>query len=409
MYRDLEGWAAALLGRQLRTYELKIAELCATNSVTPSPEDDGVLVETLTQYIKESVREITSEISTFVGEAIYRPTGTWSELEQTGKHLASELSVTVRLAGEIARLELMESGYEPTDRASFSRTRIERFCSQFCVIPHPFDITKKLGLSPDEVTRAARLLAYVVFHAVNERRLSGFETKFVSAFSRYLTCPRDSSASAVDQIAALFEPFLKKLAFLFNVCDETNKPIWSKGLDGLVSGLNLTSANTKCLDETYWRSRGVEDAVFRVAYQLRHKGAHEAHDYPYYERERNAFFVFAAILLSCRILMDSKADVAQALAHQGYVETMRELFVKVDELNAGPDGPRFVRESPTVTTRFGKLLAFGSRAQAIWPTCSATLADGLQGEYMAVKYELAEADREADLESYMEDMRSDEY
>ena len=36
------------------------------------------------------------------------------------------------------------------------------------------------------------------------------------------------------------------------------------------------------------------DAVFRLAYQLRQKGAHEAHDYPYYERERHAYFVFAA-------------------------------------------------------------------------------------------------------------------
>jgi len=252
-------------------------------------------------------------------------------------------------------------------------------------------------------------VVYVVFQAVDESRLSGFEHKFVSAFARYLTCPRDSSSSAIEQVAALFEPFLKKLAFLFDVRDASGNAIWPPGLDGLISGLRLTSTNLKESEVAYWQSQSVEDAVLRLAYQLRHKGAHEAHDYAYYERERNAYFVFAALLVSCKRLMNAQPDIARAIAHQGDVDMVRDLFVKIEELMEGPDGPREVGKPTVVPTRLQKLLTFSQRAQAIWPTCSSVLAEGLQSEYLAVKYEIAEADREAEIESYMESMRPDDY
>lgn len=406
--RDLVRWAAGLLEREVRRYELMIAEVCADNSAAPSPEDDAVLVNTLTQYIKDAVPEVINQISTFMGDTFYKAAWQWSGLNETGKRLASEISVTIRLAGEIARLELIESGDVPLDRTGFSQPKIERFCSQYSHIPHPFDVTKRLNIPQDRVRMATRLLIYVVFHEVTEHRLRGFESKFVSAFLRYLTCPRDLSASAVEQVAALFEPFLKKAAFLFNVRDAASNPIWPKGLDGLISGLNLTSADLKDSDEAYWRGQTVEGSVFRLAYQLRHKGAHEAHDYAYYERERNAYFVFAAMLISCKLLMDARPDADQAVAHQGDVEAIRDLFVKIGELIEGSNGPRDLNESSAIPSRFEKLLTFSRRAQAIWPTCSAALAEGLQSEYLAVKYELAESDREADIDSYLES-RADDY
>jgi hypothetical protein len=172
----------------------------------------------------------------------------------------------------------------------------------------------------------------VIFHQVSEHRLTGFETKFVSAFLRYLTCPRDLSASAVDGVAALFEPFLKKLAFVFDLRDAGNNPIWPSGLDTLTAGLRLTAADLDKKNDGYWRSQGVEEAVLRVAYKLRHKGAHEAHDYPYYERERNAYSVFAALLVAAKILIAARPDVAKAIEHQSDVDSIRDVFVKVDEL-----------------------------------------------------------------------------
>ena len=402
--RDLESFAADLLERELRTYESDIARLLADNSLTPSPEDDALLVSTLTHYVKAAVEEIRSQIHAFVGTTDYELPAAWSKVEERGKRIASELTVTVRLAGEISRLEIVEAGYETPSDTGFAQTKIERFYSQYSKIPHPFDISQRLELSPVELRNATRLLLYVVFHQVKEHRLTGFEGKFVSTFSRYLTCPRDLSASAVEQVAALFEPFLKKLALLFDVRDAANDPIWPHGLEGLIASLHLTTADLRNADDAYWRSQGAEAAVLRLAYQLRHKGAHEAHEYPYYERERNAYFVFAALVVAARTLIAARPEVAQAIGHQSDVDSIRDLFVRVDELVEGPYGPRIGAETRAVPSRLDKLVAFTRRAQAIWPTCSHELLVALESEYLSVKDELIESDRQADIESYLEDM-----
>jgi hypothetical protein len=406
---DLEAFAAGLMELQLRAYEIGVSRVLAENSMVPSPEDDAVLVNILTQYVEAAVEEIRSQIRVAIGKVDYELPGTWSELEEAGKRIASELSMTVRLAGEISRLETVDAEYETARDTGFAQTKIERFYSQYSKIPHPFDAGQRLELSTVELRNAIQLLLYVVFRQVEEQRLVGFETKFASTFSRYLTCPRDLSASAVEQVAALFEPFLKKVALVFDVRDAANNPVWPKGLEGLTAGLHLTTADLRDADEAYWRSRGVEDAVLRMAYQLRHKGAHEAHAYPYYERERNAYFVFAALLVAAKILIAARPEVAKAIAHQSDVDSIRDLFVRVDELVEGPNGPRVGTETPTIPTRLDKLLAFARRARAVWPICSHELLEGLESEYLSAKSELIESDRQADIESYFEDMRTDDY
>ncbi len=60
-------------------------------------------------------------------------------------------------------------------------------------------------------------------------------------------------------------------------------------------------------------------------------------------------------------------------------------------------------------TRLGKLLGFAQRAQNLWPGCSTLLAVSLENEYLSVKNELAEEDREAEIESYLEDRRGSQY
>lgn len=405
--QDLEKFATGLLEHELRLYELEIARVLAINSAIPSSEDDAVLVNMLTQYIKEAFGEIQGQILKIAERPSYEIS--WSGLEETAKRIASELSVTVRLAGELSRLETVEVEYETASDTGFAQTKIERFYSQYSTILHPFDSSQHLDLSPVELRNATRLVLYIVFQPVKEHRLIGFETKFISTFLRYLTCPRDLSASSIEQVAALFEPFLKKLALLFDVRDAANNLIWQRGLDGLTAGLHLTTADLRNTDGSYWKSQGVGDAVLRLAYQQRHKGAHEAHKYAYYERERNAYFVFAALLIAAKILIATRPEAAKAIDHQSDVDSIRDLFVKVDELVVGPDGSRVEAEMPVVPSRLHKLLAFTSRAQAIWPICSHQLLAGLESEYLSVKHELIESDRQADIESYLEDMRDDYY
>jgi hypothetical protein len=84
-------------------------------------------------------------------------------------------------------------------------------------------------------------------------------------------------------------------------------------------------------------------------------------------------------------------------------------LVKIEELVEGPYGPRIDDKSAAKPTRLGKLLTFAERAQALWPTCSTPLAEGLESEYLSVKGEQADEDREADIESYLEDMRGSQH
>jgi hypothetical protein len=177
----------------------------------------------------------------------------------------------------------------------------------------------------------------------------------------------------------------------------------------LLPALQLTSADLKKEDAAYWQARTVEDGIFRLAYQLRQKGAHEAHDYPYYERERNAYFIFAALLVSCLITLRIHPKVVDTVTHPAHVDLVRDLLVKIEELVEGPYGARVDNTPAAKLTRLGKLLGFAQRARTLWPTCSTLLAVSLENEYLSVKGEVAEGDREADIESYLEDLRGDHY
>lgn len=152
-------------------------------------------------------------------------------------------------------------------------------------------------------------------------------------------------------MAALFEPFLKKLAFLFDLRGTTGNPVWGAGLNDLLPTLKMTSADLKNDDAAYWQSQPVEDVVFRLEYQQRQKGAHEAHEYPYYDRERNAYFVFAALLVSCLLALRNHPEVVDAVTHQAHMDLVRDLFVKIQELVEGPYGSRLENAPAAKPTR----------------------------------------------------------
>src|SRR6266566_3307057 len=66
-------------------------------------------------------------------------------------------------------------------------------------------------------------------------------------------------------------------------------------------------------------------------------------------------FVFGALVVAARILIAARPEVAKAIKHQSEVDSIRDLFVRVDELVERPDGPRIGAETPTVPSRLHKL------------------------------------------------------
>lgn len=229
----------------------------------------------------------------------------------------------------------------------------------------------------------------------------------MNVFLRYLTCSRESSTSVAEQVAGLVEPFLKKLCFVFQLNDASGKPLWPFSLDGLIAGLNLSDADLKTSDRSYWEGCSVQDGVLRLVYQLRHKSAHEAHDYPYYESERHAYFVFASLVLACMAALQANKDVSKVVEYQETADALRELFVRIDELMLGPDGPRLSSKAGNPPDRLQKLLILTERTQAMWPNCSSRLFELLESEYYSIRHELLESDREADIEAYLDSMRDD--
>jgi hypothetical protein len=115
------------------------------------------------------------------------------------------------------------------------------------------------------------------------------------------------------------------------------------------------------------------------------------------------------MLLACHTLIKINPNALDVVNHQGHVDYVRDLLVKIEELIEGPYGPRIDMDKSANLTRLGKLMKFAERAQALWPTCSTALAQRLESEYLSVKEELTEEDREADIESYLEDMRGSQY
>lgn len=115
------------------------------------------------------------------------------------------------------------------------------------------------------------------------------------------------------------------------------------------------------------------------------------------------------MLIASHILIKTDSKVLAVVNHQGHVDFVRDLLVKIEELVEGPYGPRIDMRKSANLTRLGKLVTSAERAQALWPTCSTSLAEALESEYLSVKEELTEEDREADIESYLEDMRGSQY
>lgn len=410
LYKKLEEWAARLLEHQVRFLEQAIMNASSEHSFVPTPDDDAALRDEIMRFIDSSVEQVKQEMSGFTGYTPDQFYSSWSPLDNAAASLRDEVSTSVPLAGELARLEIVESDHVAVDTLGYAQVRIERFLSDnYARIPHPFQDGASLALPRDLLSRIVRLVTYVIFKAIDESRLNGFETKFRNVFLHYLSSSRESSAGAADRVSALFEPFLKKLAFVVDAKDANGTPIWPHGLEGLVRELRLTNSDLKNADAKYWEGQAVEDAVLRMAYQLRHKAAHEAHGYAYYEHERYAYFVIAALLVSAKIVLESDPNVAKVVEHQADVDAVRDLFVKIEDLAIGPDGPRLSGSGSVPRNRLEKLLAANHKAQTVWPTCSPNLRGLLESEYLTVRAQLIDKDREADIEAYLEDMRADQY
>lgn len=119
IYRKLEVWASRLWEQDFRAYEARIAEKYAVESLTPTSDDDTAVVAIVMLYLQTSVEAIREMIGAFSKYQVQDWESSWSSLRKMARHLRSELFASIALNGELIRLELAETGYEPLDRVGY--------------------------------------------------------------------------------------------------------------------------------------------------------------------------------------------------------------------------------------------------------------------------------------------------
>jgi hypothetical protein len=417
LYEKLEKWGERLLEGEIRSFDHKVWRLYSENLYVPTAEDDISLREEFTQYINESADAIRAEISNFTK---YKPEPSsygdrYSRLRQTVRSLSREFATVAELEGELLRLESIDGNPEAANKLEYGQIKIERFFSHnYREISHPYQIRNKYPLPSDRLARAIRFLTSVIFEETEEPRLKGLRQKFVSIFFRYLNCSRESPgamASVAEQVSGVLEPFLKKIALNYfdDTKDEKGTPLWHKSLEQLIRGLGLCSVDLTKSEDAFWAAQNIPDAAFRLAFRLRHVGTHEAHDNPPYENEKLAYFVFATLLIASDILVESHPAIRKKVDLQVDVDAVRDLCVKIEELSVGPEGPRTETSGKGPPSRLQRLLVVKSRVEILWPNCSAKLRGLLESEYLTVKAEIEETEREQNIEAYLDAQRDDDY
>lgn len=233
---------------------------------------------------------------------------------------------------------------------------LSRYCRHYLRHgPHPFGGRHTWDLSTNDLERALSVTILILTTPTVEHRLKDLTTRFQDAFHAYLATPRDqlgALVNAVERMAELVEPFLKKAVLILYPTAEyprpgSGTPLWHKQTEHIVLQLGICAADLRKSREDYWRRRSAADALWRVAYVSRHKGAHEAHEYGPLDVERIAYCVVGAMLSAgARFASDAGAAADQltiAREAQDIADLLRTRSTTFQVTHELPTTPEYVR------------------------------------------------------------------
>jgi len=206
----------------------------------------------------------------------------------------------------------------------------ERYCLAYlAAVPHPFGGGDTVTFNARELRQAVACARLVLQTPAQEPRLADLHDRFLSAFHAYLDTPRDQGGplvNAVERLAQLVEPYLKKLVLLFyssltyNAGTRTG-PLWHYGTEQILKTLGLVNTDLKATPPAYWESQPAESAIWRLAFVSRHKGTHEAHLLDLPSLERTATAVIASLVLAARYALSDPRSTAGE--HEGLSDALR--------------------------------------------------------------------------------------
>ena len=199
-------------------------------------------------------------------------------------------------------------------------------------IEHPFAPGVVLELAPTELEEAVAFVLQVLMTQVKEHRLADLDARFGTSFEQYLVVSRDQTGAlvnAIERLATLLEPFLKKLVYLCyprRTVAGTRTPLWHCTMDRIIRELALATADLGRTEDSYWQQQDLVDAIWRVAVASRHKGAHEAHRYNLVELERLARAILTCYVLAARRALRDPGSMSDSVRATARVRQLEELL-----------------------------------------------------------------------------------
>ena len=194
----------------------------------------------------------------------------------------------------------------------------KEYCLQFYrKLNHPNSAEKEIQVDITDLETALDIFDGVLSLDCQEKSLSGFREQFYSAFSSYLTLPRKEIGllcNSVDKLAALIDPFLKKVAFFLmpNKVFETDSgnliPLWkTPRYVAILESLNIIKArDIEKKSLAYWQEMPADLAILRVGFTARQKGVHESHIHSLEDLEKIVYNVIGTYLIVCLRLLKNQ-------------------------------------------------------------------------------------------------------
>ena len=133
---------------------------------------------------------------------------------------------------------------------------------------HPFDASQEVTFTPTDLNEAINFTTRLLLLPADEHRIANLNLLFGAAFEQYLIVSRDQIGAlinAVERLAMLLEPYLKKLTYLCypkRTFGPENSPLWHCGMEQISREIALASANLKKTEDSYWIQQPLEDERF---------------------------------------------------------------------------------------------------------------------------------------------------
>jgi hypothetical protein len=202
------------------------------------------------------------------------------------------------------------------------------YCLQYYKeLRHPLSAAVE-SIDPGDLNAGIELFQNVLETGPSSAQYRGLEVQFYSAFTSYATGSRTgigALCNAIDRLAGLIEPFLKKIAFHFlgerTVSKDTPKgkieiPLSKSANYGdIIEALGIvTVQDLSKRQDIFWQQQSPRLAILRQGFSSRHKGAHESRIHSLEEVEKAAYSVIGQYLVICLSLLQNPSVTQQVHA-----------------------------------------------------------------------------------------------